>query len=282
MKIVRVDVAVRRREPPPAPIRDALQTLTAPGSVRVTLQTDDGVSGQGDVSFGRISGAPAALAALIEHELKPLVLGTDPADVRHTHQEMLRETEYHGSFGLTMFGIAALDIALWDCLGKSMGVPCWRLWGVVRDRVPAYAMVGWLNYSDEQVQDICARAVAQGFGGVKVKVGYPTLKEDIHRLEVVRSSWRRRCSASIGAVRIRAAAAISVRTPRISLAPAAAETLVKLSTLGATIAAMPNNPISQNSHRESFREYMMARMAENRRIKTPSPTSAINAFLLLV
>ncbi len=101
---------------------------------------------------------------------------------------MLRETEYHGSFGLAMFGISALDTALWDCLGKSLGVPCWKLWGAVRDRVPAYAMVGWMNHSDEEVAAICARAVSQGFRAVKMKVGYPTLAEDVRRIEVVRDA----------------------------------------------------------------------------------------------
>jgi len=95
--------------------------------------------------------------------------------VRGTRQEMLREMEYHGSFGLTMFGIAAIDTALWDCRGcttsdgKARGVPCWQLWGAVHQRIPAYAMVGWLNYSDNEVQRICAQAVEQGFRAVKIK-----------------------------------------------------------------------------------------------------------------
>jgi L-alanine-DL-glutamate epimerase-like enolase superfamily enzyme len=101
---------------------------------------------------------------------------------------MLRETEYHGSFGLAMFGIACLDTAIWDCLGKARGVPCWQMWGAARDRIPAYAMVGWLNYGDDQVQRICAQAVEQGFGAVKVKVGFPTLAEDIHRAQLVRAA----------------------------------------------------------------------------------------------
>ena len=188
MQVTRISAAVRRREPRPKPISDALQTLTMPGSVRVTVETDDGVTGHGEVSFGRVVGAPDALAALIEHVLRPVVLGSDPAYVRQTHGAMMRETEYHGSFGLAMFGIAALDIALWDCLGKSLGVPCWKLWGVLRDRVPAYAMVGWLNYTDEEVRDICARAVAQGFRGVKIKVGFPTLADDVRRIQVVRQA----------------------------------------------------------------------------------------------
>jgi L-alanine-DL-glutamate epimerase-like enolase superfamily enzyme len=188
MRVTAIEVTPLRREPNPDPIRDALQALPGAGSVRVVVHTDEGVSGSGEVGFGRIRGAPDALAATIEHELKPLVLGAEVAHVRGIHEAMLRETEYHGSFGLAMFGIAALDTALWDCLGRALRVPCWKLWGRVHDRIPAYAMVGWLNYGDEEVQSICAQAVEQGFRAVKIKVGYPTLKEDVQRVQVVRKA----------------------------------------------------------------------------------------------
>jgi len=188
MKVTEVEIIVQRREPKTAPHRDALQTLTGAGSVRVVVHTDEGIAGSGDVGFGRVAGAPDSLAALIENELKPLALGTDPGLVRETHATMLRETEYHGSFGLAMFGIAAIDTALWDCLGKAHGVPCWRLWGAARRAIPAYAMVGWLNLSDGEVEKICARAVEQGFRAVKIKVGYPTLAEDVRRVKVVRKA----------------------------------------------------------------------------------------------
>ncbi|HMN30068.1 MAG TPA: enolase C-terminal domain-like protein, partial [Caldilineaceae bacterium] len=188
MKIEQLTVEVAVQPPNPNPIRDALQALPGSGAVKVTVRTDDGVSGVGESGFGRIAGAPAALAALIEHELKPVVLGQELGFIRHLHQEMLRETEYHGSAGLAMFGIAAVDTALWDALGKSLGAPCWQLWGRVHERIRAYAMVGWLNYSDAEVQEICARAVAQGFRAVKIKVGYPTLEQDLARIAVVRAA----------------------------------------------------------------------------------------------
>jgi L-alanine-DL-glutamate epimerase-like enolase superfamily enzyme len=188
MRITQLEITVERRQPKPNPIRDALQALPGSGSVRVVLHTDRGVSGSGEIGFGRIAGGPDVLTALIEHELKPLVIGTDPAFVRRTHAELLRETEYHGSFGLATFGIAAIDTALWDCLGRSLGVPCWQLWGAVHERIRAYAMVGWLNYDDEEVRRICTEAVRQGFTAVKIKVGYPTLAQDIERVQVVRQA----------------------------------------------------------------------------------------------
>jgi L-alanine-DL-glutamate epimerase-like enolase superfamily enzyme len=188
MKVTHVELKVSQRERSRTPVADALQVLDQSGEVEVVIRTDDGIEGRGSGSFGRVAGAPRALASIIENELKPLVMGTDPTFVRRTHAAMLRETEYHGSSGLTMFGIAAIDTALWDCVGKARGVPCWQLWGACRETVPAYAMVGWLNFSDDDVQKICARAVSQGFRGVKIKVGYPTLEQDLHRIDVVRAA----------------------------------------------------------------------------------------------
>jgi L-alanine-DL-glutamate epimerase-like enolase superfamily enzyme len=186
MKVTKINAVPHPRPPAPDPLRDALQVLGGAGTVEVRIETDEGIAGRGDVYFGRIAGGPETLAALVERELAPVALGTDPTMVRATHEAMLRETEYHGSFGLAMWGIAAVDTALWDCLGKAHGVPCWKLWGAVHDRIPAYAMVGWLNYSDDKVQRVCARAVEQGYRAVKIKVGFETLQQDVKRVELVR------------------------------------------------------------------------------------------------
>ncbi len=192
MIVTHLEITLHRREPNPNPIRDALQSLPGAGSVEVTVHTDTSVhgmaiTGTGEAGFGRIAGAPDALAALIKHELEPLVVGTDPAFVTATHEAMVRETEYHGTFGLATFGIAAIDTALWDCQGRALDVPCWHLWGGVHTRIPAYAMVGWLNFEVDRLKDIAAQAVDQGFRGVKMKVGAPTLKEDVARVEAVRA-----------------------------------------------------------------------------------------------
>jgi L-alanine-DL-glutamate epimerase-like enolase superfamily enzyme len=187
MRITDIRTEIQRAKTSGEPKRDALQALPGSGSVQVIVETDEGITGIGSAGFGRIAGAPDALAAVIEHELKPVVVGHDPTFVRHLHEEMLRETEYHGSGGLVSFGISAVDTAIWDCLGRARGVPCWQLWGGVRARVKTYAMVGWLNFTDEQVRSACREAVEQGFQAVKIKVGYETLTEDVERVKTVRA-----------------------------------------------------------------------------------------------
>lgn len=187
MRVTRV-VATSRAVARERAVRDALQTLDTDGACQVRIETSDGVAGRSVIGFGRVAAAPEVLAGLINLELGPAVVGEDPALVRSIRDRLWRLTDYHGSTGLALLGIAAIDIALWDVLGRSLGQPVWRLLGGARDRVPAYAMVGWLDYSPDELAEQCRRAMSQGFRGVKVKVGAPTLDEDLRRLGVVREA----------------------------------------------------------------------------------------------
>jgi L-alanine-DL-glutamate epimerase-like enolase superfamily enzyme len=187
MKIVRVtaDAESRRRAQPSS---DALQVLDTHGTCRVKIETDGGIVGSGAITFGRLDGAPAVLAQLVNEVLAPAIVGEDPFLIRAIRDKLWRLTDYHGTAGLALMGIAGVDIALWDLLGKAVGKPVWRLLGPMRDRVPAYAMVGWLNYDVPTLQRQCATAIEQGFKGVKLKVGAPTLAEDVARIEAVRAA----------------------------------------------------------------------------------------------
>ena len=185
-KIKKLEVLLHKRRPNPNPVRDAIQTLPGIGSVEVKVTSDDGVSGSGEIYFGRIKGSLDALKSVIENELKPLVLGSELAYIRRTFENMIRETDYHGAFGLSTLGISAIDTALWDCLGKTLDLPCWQIWGGCNTRLPAYANVGWLNYTDKKIQQECEEAVSNGYRAIKIKIGYPTMREDIKRVKAVR------------------------------------------------------------------------------------------------
>jgi L-alanine-DL-glutamate epimerase-like enolase superfamily enzyme len=185
-KIQSIEVSLVKRTPSPDPIRDALQALPGVGSVHVTLTSDEGVAGTASIGYGRIPGALETLQAVIENELAPVVKGARLTQIRKTYEKMVYETDYHGTTGLATLGIAAIDTALWDCLGKTLKVPCWQIWGGCRDRIPAYGMLGWLNYTEEQLRQRCEQAIARGYQALKLKVGFPTLKQDIQRIEFVR------------------------------------------------------------------------------------------------
>jgi L-alanine-DL-glutamate epimerase-like enolase superfamily enzyme len=187
MKVTRVtaQAASKRRA---TPASDALQVLDTHGVCRITVETEAGVTGEGAITFGRLDAAPAVLAQLVNEELAPAVVGEDAFLIRAIRDKLWRLTDYHGTVGLALLGIAGIDIALWDAVGKATGQPVWRLLGARRDRVPAYAMVGWLNYDLDTLKRICATALEQGFKGVKIKVGAATLAEDVARIEAARSA----------------------------------------------------------------------------------------------
>ncbi|HET7769497.1 MAG TPA: hypothetical protein VFN74_12035, partial [Chloroflexota bacterium] len=183
MKITKVEVEHDVAAPRARPNRDALQVLDGGGTVRVRIEAQDGLSdvvaGTSSTGFGRLRGAPGVLAQLIRDELAPEVVGQDPFQIRRIRDDLWRLTDYHGSTGLSLLGVSAIDIALWDLVGHALNKPVWRLLGAARDRMPAYAMVGWLNFSNEELKPIAEKAIAQGFQGVKMKVGSPTLDEDV-------------------------------------------------------------------------------------------------------
>ncbi|MFP4381306.1 MAG: enolase C-terminal domain-like protein [Candidatus Sumerlaeia bacterium] len=98
----------------------------------VEILSDAGVSG----IFGPIQ---SEQAFVIEHFLKPFLLGKDPLATERLHDEMLRMNR-HGRSGFFLMGVSVVDCALWDLKGKAWDQPVYRLLGgPTRDAVPAYA-----------------------------------------------------------------------------------------------------------------------------------------------
>ena len=186
VRIKDIEVTIQRNDPNPDPIRDAIQVLPGIGNVRVKVISEDGISGAGSVYFGRIDGSLEALKSFIEEILRPVVLGTDLGYIRGTYEAMIRETDYLSSKGFATMGISAVDTALWDCLGKTLQVPCWKLWGACHTELPVYAMVGWINLDKESIKKRCEDSLKLGYRAVKLKIGYPTLAEDLERIRYVR------------------------------------------------------------------------------------------------
>ena len=139
----------------------------------VRVDTDEGLTGWGE-AFG-YNCIPATRAAL-ERMVAPQLIGRDPSQVTQLTEELQRTLHLFGRYGVTLFAISGVDIALWDLAGKSAGRPLAALLGgAARQSVPAYASL--LKYRDaELVGEIAAQAVAGGFTQVKVhETGEPEI-----------------------------------------------------------------------------------------------------------
>jgi L-alanine-DL-glutamate epimerase-like enolase superfamily enzyme len=186
VKITDISVEVVS-EPKAHAVRDAIQLLDRNGQTRVRIDTDEGVSGVSTTYFGRVASSPAVLAQIITEQLAPAIVGEDPTLIRGIRQKLQTLTDYQGTAGLSSYGISAIDLALWDLLGKSLDVPVWKLLGAQRTAIPTYAMVGWLELDVAGLETVSAKAMEQGFRGVKMKVGGGPLSEDLQRIKAVRA-----------------------------------------------------------------------------------------------
>lgn len=170
------------------PAMDGKWRYDAGGLLITRVHTDEGITGYATTNFGRIPRGVFLLKALIEEELAPAVTGIDPFFVRMARGQLWDAAHYHGVEGLAQFGIAALDIAIWDIVGKKLGLPCAKVAGACRDRIPAYAMVGWYYDDERAFIRRCEEAVEEGFGALKIKVGRYDLKDDLARIRLVRDA----------------------------------------------------------------------------------------------
>ncbi|MFZ0295354.1 MAG: L-rhamnonate dehydratase [Candidatus Sulfotelmatobacter sp.] len=113
----------------------SMQTFTFHGWLVVEVFTNDGLIGLGNAAL-----APQVTKQVIDLYLKPLLIGQDPWDIERLWQHMYRKTMAFGRKGIGMAAISALDIALWDLLGKSAKQPVYRLLGGrTKTRIPVYA-----------------------------------------------------------------------------------------------------------------------------------------------
>lgn len=108
--------------------------INALGSVVVEVEADDGTTGVG-VSIG---GEPACY--IIENHLSRFVEGEDPRNVEMMWDMMFRSTLNYGRKGLPLQAISAVDLAIWDLLGKLRNEPVYALLGgKTKDRLPVYS-----------------------------------------------------------------------------------------------------------------------------------------------
>src|SRR6201993_4227777 len=101
----------------------------------VEIFTDSGLVGLGNAAL-----SPMVTKPLIDTYLTPVLLGSDPWDIEFLWQQMYRRTMAFGRKGVALAGISAVDIALWDLLGKDAKQAVFRLLGGrTIERIPVYA-----------------------------------------------------------------------------------------------------------------------------------------------
>jgi D-galactarolactone cycloisomerase len=163
--------------PPERQYTSDLGTVQSQSAAIVVVETDEGL-----VGYGEAKGTPLVMKGVVEHELRPLLLGEDPTRAQYLWEKMYNGSRlglalYYGRSmanptapGEMMCAISGIDVALWDLAGKAAGLPIYKLLGgPVRDRVRAYASGGHGRLGE--IGDQFLGYVEQGFTGCKMRVG---------------------------------------------------------------------------------------------------------------
>jgi L-alanine-DL-glutamate epimerase-like enolase superfamily enzyme len=153
-------------------------TKTKPyNAVVVRLNTDEGISGFGEVGLAYGAGSSGGVGML--KDMAYFILGADPENVEALWEKLFRKTFWGMGGGPVVYGaMSAIDIACWDIKGKALGVPVWRLLGgKTRTKLRTYAsQIQFGCEADKNLRltepaeyaDAALKAVAEGYTCVKV------------------------------------------------------------------------------------------------------------------
>src|SRR5215468_3673485 len=152
----------------PASFRQGASAISALDMVLVEVATDGGLTGWGD-AFAYV--CPRTALTAVEEMIAPEARGLDVPDaagIPAVMEQIQRNLHLFGRYGITMFAISGLDIALWDLAGKIKGVPLHRLLGgAKRAKVPAYASLLRIG-KPEQIASECRTARSLGYSAIKL------------------------------------------------------------------------------------------------------------------
>ena len=171
------------RVPMTEPHQSAAGVITESPLVLTDVITDAGISGHSMV----FTYTPAALkptAELIQN-IETLVTGEAlaPAEIE---QRLASRFRLLGTQGLIGIALAAIDMALWDALARVHSLPLVRLLGGVEKPLRAYGAVGYDGV--EGSAKAAERWARRGFRGLKAKIGYPTVQEDVAVVRAMREA----------------------------------------------------------------------------------------------
>lgn len=154
------------------------------------IETDEGITGYGEAI---VEGRSRTVEMAVK-ELEPHLIGQDPRRIEHLWQAMYRGTFYRGGPILTS-AISGIEQALWDILGKSLGVPVYQLLGgAVRSRIRMYRGIG--GSTPDEAYAEAKRAVEQGFTMVKTGINLKAhimeppevIRREVERIEAIREA----------------------------------------------------------------------------------------------
>jgi mandelate racemase len=171
------------RVPMAHPHRTAGGVVSESPLVLTDVIGDDSVVGH-SVLFTYTAAALKPTAELIQN-LEAIIQG-EPIAPYEVEQKLSRRFRLLGTQGLVGMALAAIDMALWDALARQQSTSLCHLLGGIPRQIPAYGAVGYDGA--EGSAKSASEWIERGFKGVKAKIGYSTVREDVEVIRAVRKA----------------------------------------------------------------------------------------------
>ncbi len=152
-----------------------------PEMAQLEVYTDQGIIGRS---------IPAGASHIIETELLPRIRGENPFFVERIWDRMYRLNRKPVAKGEYIRAMGAVDLALWDIIGKALGLPVYKVLGAFNEEIRVYAAGGYYEEGKAN-RDLVKEMegyVSEGFRAVKMKVGGESFTTDVERVRTVREA----------------------------------------------------------------------------------------------
>ena len=169
------------------PPKTGFLTLEKLDLLIVQIETKDGIIGTGHLH--PLAGGLKTLEMCVNEMLKPLLIGETIKDIEALWTKMWNATFIQGRMGITVMAMSALDIALWDCYGRTKKMPLWKVWSGKSQALPVYGSGCYRGLGHDGMIEKAEKYVKLGFKSIKMQVAHCfTNDEDIANVRDMRKA----------------------------------------------------------------------------------------------
>jgi len=151
----------------------------------VEIETSSGLVGMGFLH--PLAGGLQTIEMCIHEMLKPLLIGKDATKVETLWKTMWDATFIQGRMGISVMAMSAIDIALWDLVGKNNNQPLWKLWQGTKAPLPVYGSGCYRGLGHDGMIEKAKKFVSEGYKAIKMQVAWGfTHDEDVTNVRDMR------------------------------------------------------------------------------------------------
>jgi len=169
------------------PPKTGFLTLEKIDLLIIQIETKEGVIGTGHLH--PLAGGLKTIEMCINEMLKPLIIGETIEDIPYLWSKMWKATFIQGRMGITVMAMSAIDIALWDCYGRTKNLPLWKIWKGVDKELPVYGSGCYRGLGHDGMIEKAEKYVQSGFKSIKMQVAHCfNNEEDISNVRDMRQA----------------------------------------------------------------------------------------------